>query len=569
MKRFINFVLILIVVSSPVLSQTTESTASKIDQLFKHAYAKGLFNGTVLVAKKGEVLYKNAFGMAEIATNRKLNVESSFYLASVSKQFTATCIMILKEQGKLEYDDTLEKYFPDFPDYAKSVNIKHMLTHTSGIANHYNLGIYKPGLTNQDVYATLIKQEQLNFVPGSQYEYSNGAYVMLALIVEKVSGMPLHEFMDKHIFKPLDMSRSLVYYEGTPEIENRAVGYTETGTLNDYEILTTGAGGLFSTVEDILKWDMALYTDALVSQATLEEAFTPITLSTGEVSNYGYGWGIIENKGKKSVLHTGSLSGYRTVFRRNLYNKSGYVMLTNFSGRSDLLAIRAALDNILSGQPYDLPKTPIANVLRDQIASSSSKELIKKAKDLLETRSDDYVMDEMRINGLGYSLLHSNDIDNALKVFEVNVALHPESSNVYDSLGEAQLVEGDSTNAIANYKRSYKLNRNNTNAIDVLNNIGVDTSQLTKDVKVSSSTLKSYEGVYALSPNMSFNITFSDGQLYIQPTGQNRSPIYPSSKTRFYSKLVDAQITFNKDDNGKIVSLTLHQNGDHQAKRLE
>ena len=569
MKRFINFVLILIVVSSPVLSQTTESTASKIDQLFKHAYAKGLFNGTVLVAKKGEVLYKNAFGMAEIATNRKLNVESSFYLASVSKQFTATCIMMLKEQGKLGYDDTLEKYFPDFPDYVKSVTIKHMLTHTSGIANHYNLGIYKPGLTNQDVYETLIKQEQLNFVPGSQYEYSNGAYVMLALIAEKVSGMPLHAFMEKHIFKPLDMSRSLVYHEGTPEIENRAVGYTETGTLNDYEILTTGAGGLFSTVEDIYKWDMALYTDVLVSQATLEEAFTPITLSTGEVSNYGYGWGIIENNGKKSVLHTGSLSGYRTVFRRNLYDKSGYVMLTNFSGRSDLLAIRAALDNILSGQPYDLPKTPIANVLRDQIAGSSSKELIKKAKDLLETRSDDYVVDEMRINGLGYSLLHSNDIDNALKVFEVNVALHPESSNVYDSLGEAQMFKGDSTNAIANYKRSYKLNRNNTNAIDVLNNIGVDTSQLTIDVKVSSSTLKSYEGVYALSPNMSFNITLSDGQLYVQPTGQNRSPIYPSSKTRFYSKLVDAQITFNKDDSGKIVSLTLHQNGDHLAIRIE
>jgi len=573
MKLSILALLTVFLVATPFVAESQESNdkiqSANIDQLFKSAFDRGLFNGAVLVSQNGKAIYKNAFGIAEATSDRKLNVTSDFYLASVSKQFTAMCIMLLKEQGKLDYDDTLDDYFPEFPDYAKSVTVKHMLTHTSGIANHYNLGIYKPGLTNQEVYETLIKQENLNFNPGEKYEYSNGGYVMLALITEKVSGMPMHKFMDLYIFKPLDMSRSLVYHAATPNIENRAVGYTDTGELDDYVILTTGAGGLFSSVEDLYKWDQALYSEKLVSKATLEEAFTPTILNNGEVSNYGYGWSITENDHKKSVSHSGSLSGYRTYIRRNLYDKSGYIILTNDGGRSDIGALGYALDNILTGQSFELPKRPIAKVVQKELDADSSKNLISVVKELMETYPDEYAIDEMRINRLGYSYLRLNDIDKALKIFELNTKLNPESSNVYDSLGEALLIKGDSASAIANYQRSYTLNRNNSNAIEILNRIGTDTSKLTADVVVADSTLKDYVGVYVLDPNMTLDISFNGGQLYIHPTGQNKSPIYPSTKTRFYSKVVNAQLTFNKDENGKVASLTLHQNGDHLAVRDE
>lgn len=551
------------------LTVSEKKTQTNVDKLFKHSYEKGLFNGTVLVTQNGKVVYKNAFGFSNKAYNKMLNTESSFYLASVSKQFTAMMIMILEEKGRLNYDDTLAEYFPQFPEYAKNITLKHLLTHTSGIPNHYRLGIYKPGLTNADVLEALLKEE-LDFPPGERYSYSNGGYVLLALIAERATAVPLHQLMNNWIFKPLGMTRTLVYHEKTPRFKNRAIGYNANGGLDDYQIFTTGAGGMFSTVEDLHKWDQALYTEALVSKATLQKAFTPTTLNNGEVSNYGYGWGIRDNNGQKSVMHSGSLAGYRTMLHRNLYDNSSYILLTNIGGGTDLGSIRTALTNILEGKSFELPKTPIAFVLRKSINETMSTEaLSKKIKTLVKEKSEVYVADENRINSLGYSYLNANDIVNAMKVFSINVALFPKASNVYDSLGEAQLMQGDSINAIKNYKKSYKLSRSNTNAIEILKSIGVDTSKLTDAVKISEDVLKSYVGKYQLTPNLVLDISLKDGQLYIHPTGQQISPIFPSSKTRFYSKVVDAQATFNKDDNGKVISLTLHQNGDHLAPKID
>ena len=195
-----------------------------------------MFNGTVLVSKGDEVIYRKAFGFADLETNKELVPESSFYLASVSKQFTTMAVMILKEQGKLSYDDKLSQYFPDFPSYADSISIEHMMTHTSGIPDHYGLNAYKKGLNNEDVYQLLIKQEKLDFSPGSRFRYSNGGYVLLSMIVEKASGQPFHEFMEAAIFSPLGMDKTLVYDQSEPEVTNRAIGYNATGKKDDYEI---------------------------------------------------------------------------------------------------------------------------------------------------------------------------------------------------------------------------------------------------------------------------------------------------------------------------------------------
>ncbi len=355
MKHTLLAFTILFLVVSSLQSQSntivkTSSKADRIDSLMQTSYKDGIFNGVILVSQNGKPMYKNAFGYADKNNNSKLNKTSVFYLASLSKQFTAMAIMMLKERNKLSYDDKLSMYFPDFPDYANTVAIKHLLTHTSGIPDHYGLGIYKKGLTNNDVIEVLAKRKKLDFKPGKKYSYSNGGYVLLSQIVAKASGIPFNEFMETNIFKPLNMNSTLVYNKSTPVIANRAVGYNKAGELDDYEIFTTGAGGIFSTLDDLHLWNQALYTEKLIPKSTLEKAFTRTTLNNGKLTNYGFGWVVSEKEGRKSVYHAGGLSGYSAFMIRNLYNNSGYIILTNHGEASNIQEIVTALNKILSGK---------------------------------------------------------------------------------------------------------------------------------------------------------------------------------------------------------------------------
>jgi CubicO group peptidase (beta-lactamase class C family) len=256
-------------------------------------------------------------------------------------------IMILNERNQLSYIDQLSKYFPEFPSYANLVTIKHLLTHTSGIPDHFRLNSYKPDLTNQDVLNILIEQKSLDFKPGDRFDYSNSGYILLAMITEKVSGMPFHEFMKANVFDPLGMNNTLVYDESKPLINNRAIGHSRDGTFNDYNILTTGAGGIFSRVDDLYLWDQALYSGTLVSWGTIYEAFTPFILNNGDISNYGFGWFIYEDEKSKTVSHSGSLSGFRNYICRDIVNKNAYVLLTNNGDAFEMNKVVGAIRDFL------------------------------------------------------------------------------------------------------------------------------------------------------------------------------------------------------------------------------
>ncbi len=574
MKNTFTIWILLLSVSGSVLFQSyttavTETESAKIEKLMQYSYENGIFNGVILVSQNSKPIYKSAFGFADKNNNRMLNESSVFYLASVSKQFTAMAIMILAEENKLSYNDNLSFYFPEFPEYADSITIKQLLTHTSGIANHYRFGIYKKGLTNKDVKELLVKQEQLDFSPGDKYSYSNGGYVLLALIVEKVSGMPFHKFMEANIFKPLEMNNTLVYDESAPKIENRAVGYNQSGELDDYEIFTTGAGGIFSTIDDLFLWDQALYSEKLIRESTLEEAFTRAKLNNGESINYGYGWGVSGKDRRKVVQHSGGLNGYRTFIKRNLYNKSGYIILTNHGDASENRAIMDALDDILEGKSYTLPTIPVSNKMAKMLKSGDVKSVMNSIRKMLDAEPDKFKVDETGINTLGYFFLGKQDIEKALAVFKFNVDYNPSSSNVYDSYGEALLAGGDTLQSVNNYKKSIELNGNNTSALELLKGLNVNTDSLVKNLIVPEELLQQYVGKYQLTQDLILSIIREDKRLFIHPTGQSKSEVFASSQNRFYSKIVDAQITFNKDENGKIKSLTLHQNGNQEAKKFE
>lgn len=317
-------------------SAYSQSLSEKIDSLMNYCYQNNMFNGSVLVALDNEVLYQQGFGYCNSEQTSEITSTTSFYLASVSKQFTSIGIMILKKKGKLTYSDTITKFFPNLPDFANIITIKHLLTHTSGIPDYFRF-IDKPGLTNQDVLDFVMNVDSLSFTPEEQYSYSNSGYVLLSLIIEKVSEMTYAEFLDENVFTPLAMSSTLAYEVSTPKIENRAIGYTSSGELDDYNILTTGDGGLFSTVEDLYKWDRALYTEKLVPQEMIEEAFSEIKLTNGSVSNYGYGWRVQRDSTTNRVQHSGGLAGFRTIISRDLDSKFVCILLTNHGNQVDLI----------------------------------------------------------------------------------------------------------------------------------------------------------------------------------------------------------------------------------------
>jgi len=567
MKKLILHLFLAIVLVGCNNSDDSNSTiVNNIDSLMNYSSQNRLFNGTVLVSKNNKVIYRNSFGYADFDKNELLVPESSFYLASVSKQFTTMAVMILKERGMLSYDNKLSDYFPDFPDYADSVTIEHIMTHTSGIPDHFQLNAYKSGLNNDDVYDILVKQEDLDFEPGSKYSYSNGGYVLLSMIVEEVSGQPFHEFMKSNIFSPLEMDNTLVYDLSEPEVTIRAIGYNASGELDDYEIFTTGDGGIYSNVDDLFIWDQALHSYKLVSQETLNEAYQTTILSSGDTSKYGFGWGI--NQEKNWVGHSGGLSGFRTYLRRYLDRGDAFILLTNNGDAFSMEDINSALENILENENFELPKVPISNKLANLIESDGIDKAIEVVTELLPQNLDQYEYDELGINYMGYSYLQNEDIDIAVKLFKLNAENRPNSGNAYDSYAEALLANKDTTASIENYIKSVKMNPNNQNGIDVLESLGVNFNKILPQVKLTEEQLDVFVGKYELNPDLILDIIREGDQIYIHPSGQSKSQLFTATESKFYSKIVDAQITFNKDESGKVVSLTLHQEGDHEAPKI-
>lgn len=305
------------------------------------------FSGVVLIADKGKVQYKKAVGYREFEKKIPLKETDIFELASVSKQFTAMVIMMLKEKGLLQYDDLVEKYL-DIP--YKGISIRYLLAHTSGLPDYQDImdahWDKSKVAGNKDILEYLNKYAPPKlFEPGAKYTYSNTGYVLLASIAEKASGRDFIEFCNTEIFHKLRMKHTAIRtLEEKAAVKNFAIGHLfvkERNTFvradsfpsSDYTIWLgnrKGPGRISSTVEDLLKWDKALYTGKLISQSTLEEAFTPMRLNDGKISNYGFGWDIIENDASgKIVWHNGDNPGYKTQIMRYLGKGRTLIILCN------------------------------------------------------------------------------------------------------------------------------------------------------------------------------------------------------------------------------------------------
>jgi len=291
-----------------------------------------------MVIRDGKVLHKKGYGLADVAAKTPIDEHTIFDLASVSKQFTAMAIMILAERGKLSYDDPLSKFFPELPPYAAKITVRHLLNHTSGLPDY--MGEYqklgKPGFepTAREVIGMLAGIREPLFAPGEKWQYSNSGYVVLAQVAEKASGVSFPAFVKTNIFVPLGMNSSVVADEARPTIAHRAISYRGEGSdaVNiDYTPLNRvyGDGNVNTSIEDMYKWDQALYTDKLVTQSTIEQAFTPGTLNDGSRTTYGFGWTIGAVNGRRMVLHGGAWVGFRTFIARIPSERFTVIVLSN------------------------------------------------------------------------------------------------------------------------------------------------------------------------------------------------------------------------------------------------
>jgi len=323
-----------------VFSQTSQS--EKVDALMAQWSQGNTPGAAVIVIKDGAVVHKKGYGMADLESRTAISANTVFETASVSKQFTAMAVMMLAERGKLSYSDPLAKYFPELPSYAQQITIRHMLNHTSGLADYTIYWKEGPRLnkdtarhTPEDVLKFLAAQKNLDFAPGEKWRYSNSGYVLLTLIVAKVSGVPFAQFVKENIFTPLGMNDSFVYGEPKTPAPNRAIGYIQNGSgfkRADYNPnnFVIGDGGVHSTVEDMYKWDQALYTEKLVKAATLAEAFTSGTLNDGTKINYGFGWGLGKYSGASFISHSGGTDGFVAHIGRFPAQRLTVILLSNF-----------------------------------------------------------------------------------------------------------------------------------------------------------------------------------------------------------------------------------------------
>jgi len=330
----------------------------QLDSLFSGLYNKQQFFGNVLIADKGSIIYQKSFGKANHTSNADLNAESVFELASVSKQFTAMGIMLLKKQSKLNYEDSLRKFIPELPYY--NITIRQLLNHTSGLPDYMQLFTIHWDrtkiATNSDVISLLAKYKPaIHFVPGEKWEYSNTGYALLAFIIEKTSGKSFGEYLQKNIFQPLNMKRTLIYrrrYE-KKTIPNYAFGYVYDRNKKQFALPDSvnetagivycldgivGDGSVNATVNDLLIWDRALYTEKLISKEMMDEAFQPGTLNDGKKTNYGFGWAVEEVKGAgKIVNHSGRWPEYNTYIERNIEKDKTIIILRNHEAPGDVL----------------------------------------------------------------------------------------------------------------------------------------------------------------------------------------------------------------------------------------
>jgi len=370
--NFLVAIVLVCLLSSPQSGKTAQHPAEKqVDAIFSGIPSANEPGLAVVVRKDGRTIFIRGYGLRDLRSGLPINEHTNFRLASFTKQFTAMAIMLLVHDGKLNYDTRLTDIFPEFPAYGRTIAIRNLLNHTSGLVAYEDLMDEKyagksweeiPQISDAGVLALMEQQTGTKFPPGTKWEYSNGGYCMLAMVVEKISGMSFAEFLRQRIFAPLKMQNTVAHVYGKDHVANRAYGYTNDAgvwleTDQSPTSATLGDGGIYSSLEDLIKWDDALRNHTLLSAEEMNPAVTPENSAAVLPENvddlpktagdkplaYGFGWFLDPYRGHSRMWHYGSSIGFHTIIQRFTADNLTIIILSN---RTDVdlaaLALRAA-----------------------------------------------------------------------------------------------------------------------------------------------------------------------------------------------------------------------------------
>jgi len=444
-RRAVVCALLLLMISTGVRAQT-----DKVDEFVKSQLDTQKIPGlSIAVVRNGEIIKAKGYGLSNVELNVAANPETIYQSGSVGKQFTATAIMMLVEEGKISLDEKIGKYLGDVPEAWSRITVRNLLTHTAGTTDYPKDFDFRRDYP-EDEFLKRAEAVPVAFAPGEKWSYSNLGYVTLGILIGKVTGKFYGDFLQERIFKPLGMNTARIINEADI-IPNRAAGYRIVkGELKNQEWVspsmnTTADGSLYLTVLDMAKWDAALYTEKLLKRSSFDQMWTPVKLNDGMSRPYGFGWAFGNVGGHKLIEHGGAWQGFTTHIARYVDDKLTIIVMTNRAGANP--------GKIAHG---------IAGIYIPEVAPVEPK--------------------EARIDA---------------KVFDT------------------------------------------------------------------------YVGEYQLTADLTLKIIREGDQLWLQPTGQLKAQLFPESETKFFLKVVDAQVTFVKDASGKVDKLILHQGGDHEAKRLK
>jgi CubicO group peptidase (beta-lactamase class C family) len=548
--RFIGLMLIItafVSVDAAAQKINTKQLTAEYDRMLSEKFRQGETGCAALVAKDGQIIYKKAFGMADLELNVPMQPDMVFRIGSITKQFTAVAILQLMEQGKLSLQDDITKYIPDYPTHGYNITIEHLLTHTSGIKSYTNVPEFqkyvRQDLKPEEAINTF-RNLPMEFAPGTKWNYNNSGYFLLGYIIEKVSGKTYQEYIDENFFKPLGMTGSC-YGSDSRIIKNRASGYQhgKDGVQNaDFlsMLLPYSAGSIQSTVEDLYRWNQALHSYKVVSKESLDKAFTEYKLANGKGTGYGYGWFLSQLQGSKTIEHGGGINGFLT---NAIYFPEEDLFVALFSNNMSIgpdftsqKMAALALGKPLKDTPINIDEATLGLYVgvyknedgKEITVSRDSTHLTvlrpgSPVREIIPVEKDRFLLDDSFIS-LSFNR---------------------------DAAGKISLVKIDDRGKVTEWVRTDK------------------AVEAKKVVEVEESLLMKYAGEYELQPGFTITFTCEGKKLFTQATGQERFEIFPESNTKFFLKVVDAQVEFIQDESGKYNKIILYQGGrSMEAKRI-
>jgi CubicO group peptidase (beta-lactamase class C family) len=525
------------------------SAEKLVDAMYASLKNKDASGIAVLVSKDGKVLYEKGFGYADIKSKKPVTKDTKFRIGSVTKQFTAAAILKLQENGLVSINDKLSKYIPDFPRGGE-VTIHHLLTHTSGIHSYTG----KPefinrvtGTISEDSLISFFKHDAYDFNPGENFMYNNSGYFLLGYIIGKVSGMPYGEYLKKTFFDPLGMKNTGLHYAGI-KLENEAQGYaTNNGKYEEalnWDMSWAGAAGaLYSTLEDLDKWNNALYSGKVLNESSMKAALTVVQLKNGTKPQMNYGYGLVTGnyRGFENIGHSGGLHGFITQLIYFPKQKMTVVMYSNNANPQVNFDPNKVAEAFAWQEMDKQVSKVVTEVPLETLQLYTGRYDFGNGAVMMITTSDNKLFAQLT-GQARFEIFPSSQEEFFWKVVDARIKF---IKNERGEIGHA----------------SFTQNGNNMNVAKLKEEV---------IVPINPALLDGYTGRFKYVGDMVVTITKENNKLFAQATGQGKLEMFPVSDTEFVLQEINARITFLKDDSGKVNKFKLRLNGaDTELPRIE